>query len=202
MGNNNFNGILLNNYQMKYTLAIVALLGFATQETTAVAVSAERRHDVAYVQESSESDSDSDVQNVALRCDGDDDDHSCEVFTPNMDGQVDGSYERVVTPRFAENDDDIFMRSMIKTYANEKKNKDGSPSGAFIMTEGAARAAASEVLETHKGLTGAAKEAYLNTYFAKAWRHFDVNQGGSVEVIKMPQLMRFLASDQYMSLQP
>merc|ERR1712070_677449 len=131
--------------------------------TTAIAVSAERRHDVALVQESSESDSDSDAQNVALRCDGDDDDHSCEVFTPNMDGQVDGSYERVVTPRFDGDSDDIFMRSMIKTYANEKKNKDGSPSGSFIMTEAATRAAASEVLETHKGLAGAAKEAYLNT---------------------------------------
>ena len=49
---------------------------------------------------------------VALRCDGDDDDHSCEVFTPNMDGQVDGSYERNVNARFAEDTDDIFMRSM------------------------------------------------------------------------------------------
>ena len=28
--------------------------------------------------------------------------------------------------------------SKIKTYANEKKNKDGSSSGAFIMTESAA----------------------------------------------------------------
>jgi hypothetical protein len=142
------------------------------------------------------------LKDLQLRCDGDDDDHSCEVFTPNMDGQVDGSYERNVNARFSEDSDDIFMRSMQKTYANEKKNKDGSPSGAFIMTEAAARAAASEVLETHKGLTGAAKEAYLNTYFAKAWRHFDVNQGGSLEVIKMPQFMRFLASDQSMSLQP
>ena len=116
---------------MKTTLAIVALLGLAQ------------------------------INAVNLRCDGDDDDHSCEVFTPNMDGQVDGSYERVVTPRFDGDSDDIFMRSMIKTYANEKKNKDGSPSGSFIMTEAATRAAASEVLETHKGLAGAAKEAYL-----------------------------------------
>jgi len=186
---------------MKYTLAIVALISMTTQETTAVAVSADRVHNSALVQES-ESDSDSDAQNVALRCDGDDDDHSCEVFTPNMDGQVDGSYERNVTPRFDADTDDIFMRSMIKTYANEKKTKDGSPSGAFIMTEGAAKAAAAEVLETHKGLTGGAKAAYLDTYFPKAWRHFDVNQGGSIEVIKMPQFMRFIASDQYMSLQP
>ena len=186
---------------MKTTLCIVALLGLASvEQVNALTISAERRSN-EYVQESSESETESD-EDVALRCDGDDDDHSCEVYTPNMDGQVDGSYERVVTARFAEGSDDIFMRSMIKTYANEKKNKDGSPSGAFIMTESATRAAASEVLETHKGLSGAAKEAYLNTYFGKAWRHFDVNQGGAVEVIKMPQLMRFLASDQYMSLQP
>ena len=115
---------------------------------------------------------------------------------------LDGAYERKVNARFAEDTDDIFMRSMQETYANEKKNYDGSPSGNFIMTEAAARAASSEVLETHKGLTGGAKEAYLGTYFAKAWRHFDVNQGGSIEVIKMPQFMRFLCSDQYMSLQP
>jgi len=42
--------------------------------------------------------------------------------------------------------------------------------------------------------------AYLNTYFAKAWGHFDVNRTGKVEVIKMPQFMRFLSSDQSMYL--
>ena len=68
------------------------------------------------------------------------------------------------------------------------------------MNEATARAAASEVLGTHKGLKGAALSSYLDTYFAKAWAHFDVNRTGAVEVIKMPQFMRFLASDQYMSL--
>ena len=43
-------------------------------------------------------------------------------------------------------------------------------------------------------------DAYMKTYFQKAWDHFDVNQTGSIEVIKMPQFMRFLASDQWMSL--
>ena len=41
---------------------------------------------------------------------------------------------------------------------------------------------------------------YVTTYFNKAWGHFDVNQTGFIEVIKMPQFMRFLCSDQYMSL--
>ena len=91
------------------------------------------------------------------------------------------------------------MRSMIKNYALEAKNKDGSPSGKFWIDEAGARAAATEVLATNKGMkTG--KKAYLNTYFAKAWGHFDVNRTGKIEVIKMPQFMRFLASDQQMYL--
>merc|ERR1712167_89539 len=109
-------------------------------------------------------------------------------------------YKRVVPARFASDDDDIFMRSMINNYALEaKEDKTGIPTGAFWMNEATTRAAASEVLATHKGLSGAALQKYLDTYFAKAWGHFDVNRPGMVEVIKMPQFMRFLASDQYMS---
>ena len=46
--------------------------------------------------------------------------------------------------------------------------------------------AAEEVLTTHKGLKGKELSAYLDTYFEKAWGHFDVNQTGEIEVIKMP----------------
>ena len=109
-------------------------------------------------------------------------------------------YERVTTPRFSADTDDIFMRSMIENYALEQKTKKGDPSGKFWMNEATARAAASEVLSTHTDLKGEALQTYLDTYFAKAWSHFDVNRTGFVEVIKMPQFMRFLASDQYMSL--
>merc|ERR1719487_950385 len=126
------------------------------------------------------------------------------------DGAEDGKYERVVTSHFSSDADDIFMRSMITKYAQElrtdtEKLDDGTkiggePTGKFVMTQATTLAAAKEVLATHKGLTGDALSAYLDTYFAKAWAHFDVNQTGAVEVIKMPQLMRFLASDQYMSL--
>ena len=93
------------------------------------------------------------------------------------------------------------MRSMCKTYALEGKNKDGSPNGNFVMDEATARAAASEVLETHKGIKGDEKKKYLDTYFPRTFAHFDVTKSGKIEVIKMPQFMRFLASDQYMSLQ-
>jgi hypothetical protein len=97
------------------------------------------------------------------------------------------------------------MRSMIENYALEEKScdEDGEhcvPSAHFWMSESASRSAASEVLNTHKGLSGEALSSYLDTYFGKAWGHFDVNRVGYVEVIKMPQFMRFLCSDQYMSL--
>jgi len=119
-------------------------------------------------------------------------------------------YERVTTPRFSADTDDIFMRSMIEAYALEERTKviehsdglktGGEPSGKFWMNQASALAASKEVLATHKGLSGKMLDDYTNTYFAKAWGHFDVNQTGFIEVIKMPQFMRFLCSDQYMSL--
>ena len=123
--------------------------------------------------------------------------------------EYNGAYERVVTPRFSSDSDDIFMRSMIKTYAVEKaacdEDADGKkinckPSGSFWVNKSGARAAAAEVLQTHKGLSGDALTKYLDTYFEKAWGHFDVNRVGTIEVIKMPQFMRFLCSDQRMQL--
>jgi len=100
---------------------------------------------------------------------------------------------------------------MIKNYALEGKicheDEDGKvikstciPNGKFFMNKLGVKKAASEVLATHKGLSGPALEEYLDTYLDKAWGHFDVNRVGVIEVIKTPQLMRFLASDQRMSL--
>ena len=115
-----------------------------------------------------------------------------------------GAYERVLPGRFSADSDDLFMRSMIANYAVEKKDCDADgnckPSGSFWLNKSGARAAAAEVLATHKGLTGEALDKYLATYFDKAWGHFDVNRVGVIEVIKAPQLMRFLASDQRMQL--
>ena len=119
--------------------------------------------------------------------------------------EFNGAYERVVSDRFSGDGDDIFMRSMIATYAVEKKacddeGKNCKPSGQFWLNKSGARQASAEVLATHKGLSGAALAKYLDTYFDKAWGHFDVNRVGVIEIIKAPQLMRFLASDQRMQL--
>lgn len=144
---------------------------------------------------SSSSSSSDDESNVQLAGD---------FFVPGDSGTIGAkAYERVIPARFASDDDDIFMRSMIKNYAVEAKtpktatDPGGAPTGKFWMTKSGAYAAAQEVLATHKKLTGEKLQKYLDTYFNKAWGHFDVNQVGRIEVIKMPMFIRFLASDQY-----
>jgi hypothetical protein len=170
---------------MKFTIAAALLLGYA-QSITLWTTTGE----VAY-----EESDDDEATNVQL-----------DDWHPGQHGTLGASeYTRVTPARFATDDDDIFMRSMIENYAIEKNcsGPDDPPTtcGKFTMNPATMRAAASEVLCTHKGLCGAALASYLDTYFDKAWGHFDVNKVGEVEVIKSPQFMRFLASDQYMSLQ-
>ena len=109
-------------------------------------------------------------------------------------------YERVPTTRFSGDHDDLFMRSMIMNYAREGKNEDGSPNGVFTMTEAQTRGASAEVLSTHKKMSGAETKEYLQTYFPRTWAHFDVNKVGFVGVEVLPQFVRFLASDQQLSL--
>ena len=145
---------------------------------------------------------DSSSSDTELQLNGDDDvDHSGEFFKHTEHDMLgEGGYKRVTTPRFSADSDDVFMRSMIEQYALEGKNKDGSPNGQFWMNEANARAATAEVLTTHKALKGEELEKYLKTYFPRSWAHFDVNRTGKIEVIKMPQFMRFISSDQQMYL--
>ena len=127
----------------------------------------------------------------------DEEDLALEDYNPGS------QYDRVIPARFSADSDDIFMRSMLKKYALEKektKKEGGGPTGVFYMTKEITKAAAKEVLATHKKLTGEALESYLAAYFDKAWGHFDVNQTGAISVYRTAEFMRFLASDQYMSL--
>ena len=103
--------------------------------------------------------------------------------------------------RFSADSDDLFMRSVVNNYSTEGKNDDGSGTGVFTMSEGQAKALATEVIGTHKGIKGDAATAYFGNYWAKAWGHFDVNRTGSIPILYAPQLMRFLMSDQYVQLQ-
>ena len=113
-----------------------------------------------------------------------------------------------IPKRFSGDDDDLFIRSMITKYAIEGETEEdkkagikaGDPTGVFTMDETAMKAAAYEVLNTHKGISGSAADQYLATYFAKAWGHFDVNKTGEIPVYRSAEFMRFLCSDQNMSL--
>ena len=80
------------------------------------------------------------------------------------DGAANGQYERVLTPHFSADADDIFMRSMIKKYAVEERTdkemasdgqiSGGEPTGIFWITPKEANWASHEVMKTHKGLSG------------------------------------------------
>mgnify|MGYP006109375303 CR=1 FL=1 len=107
--------------------------------------------------------------------------------------------------RFRADSDDLFMRSVLDNYSSEGlTGKDGDdnrePNGVFTISESQGKALAAEVLGTHKGIKGAALSAYMGSYWGKAWGHFDVNRTGAIPILYAPQLMRFLASDQYVQL--
>ena len=91
-------------------------------------------------------------------------------------------YERELPERFSNDDDDIFMRSMIATYAIETNSAGPDdkpvPSGKFVMDKAGMKAAAAEVLCTHKQICKDSVEGYFTKYFEKAWKHFDVNETG------------------------
>ena len=162
----------------------------------------------------SESDSDSDSDDdthAQLSADKMIDEHpTYNAWESVKDGAVDGKYERVITPHFSADSDDIFMRSMIKNYAQEERTKieveddgtktGGEPTGRFWMTKHLTEKAAAEVLGTHKGLKGDELSAYITTYFPRTWAHYDVNKTGFIGVEVAPQFMRFVASDQTMQL--
>ena len=194
------------------SLAILALLGLASAadvERSQYLSNRMYRANVALANDSSsdssesESDEDVGVENQIM-------------FRPSDEGKAyPGDVGRKgytrgdrIPKRFSADDDDLFIRSMITKYAVEGETEEdkkagikaGDPTGVFTMDETAMKAAAYEVLNTHKGISGSAADQYLATYFAKAWGHFDVNKTGEIPVYRSAEFMRFLCSDQNMSL--
>merc|ERR1712086_923534 len=72
---------------------------------------------------------------------GSSDDESDVQFVPGDSGRASG-YTRVIPERFSSDSDDLFIRSMISSYATEGENKDGSSDGVFTMTDAQAKATA------------------------------------------------------------
>ena len=91
--------------------------------------------------------------------------------------------------------DDMFMHSMIDTYAKEQRNPDGSASGKFVLDKEAAKAASKEVLKTHLHLTGSKLDNYLTQNFDETWNYYDVNNEDAIEADRMHTFYQALCKD-------
>ena len=196
---------------MKFTIAIAALLATAAAErpvwglrsvndhrtdagvqkeygdASVAAANARNPQTSSLLQlESDSSDSDSDDDFVQQK-----------DFFPRDNGHA--GYERKIPLNFQTNADDQFMRSVIQDFSTEGETKEG-PTGVFTLNEAQAKAVGSAVLSSKKGLSGEALAEYLGLYWAKTWRHYDVNQSGAIPVGYAPLMARFLANDQQLQL--
>merc|ERR1711907_362648 len=80
------------------------------------------------------------VEKANISFDDEEVDHSNEFFKASEHEKLgDGGYERVTTPNFVNDEDDIFMRSMIEQYAQEGITRTDRPtanSGRTRRTRG------------------------------------------------------------------
>jgi hypothetical protein len=58
---------------------------------------------------------------------------------PASNNKTASGYSRAIPERFSSDSDDLFIRSMISSYATEGENKDGSSDGVFTMTDAQAK---------------------------------------------------------------
>uniref|UniRef100_A0A7S3IF73 Uncharacterized protein n=1 Tax=Strombidium inclinatum TaxID=197538 RepID=A0A7S3IF73_9SPIT len=120
---------------------------------------------------------------------------------PGTDGYA-PQYDRQVPDRFQNKHlDDMFMNSMLTSYAKEGRNKDGTPNGKFYLDKDAGRKAAEEVVHTHLGLAGEKLQDYMLHNFDEAWDYYDVNRENLIEADRMPTVFRYLCHDVNLNLQ-
>ena len=122
-------------------------------------------------------------------------------FNDTDDSQLWHDYERKVPERFSNlNDDDRFMHSMITQYALEERDDNGQPNGNFYLEKEQAKAAATEVVATHKNLSGKELDDYMLANFWDAWRFIDSANDGKVEAARMAGFMREICHDASLNL--
>lgn len=173
---------------MKYSIAILALLGLMSQEkVNAVQYMGHKKRldflNLLINNDESESESDSSDEELVQG------DYS--EMPAIMDGH-DTGYSRNMPSRFSEERDDRLMNSMVGAYAREIFH-DGKPTGHLFLNKADARAAADEVIRDHPHEDRLQDGAdYDGDRFEDTWNHFDVNKDGLVEVERMPQFMRML----------
>ena len=89
---------------------------------------------------------------------------------------------------------------MLTKYGFEASTPEGKPTGEFYFNYTAALMAAQEVVETHLGLKGDAKQKYLDQYFDRTFRHFDTAADGKIEADRMSGFFRFLCGAMQINL--
>lgn len=114
-------------------------------------------------------------------------------FKPDFDGHVD--YERETPERFSGEKDDQLMKSLINKYAIEGRGEDGKKNGKFYLDKAGATAVSEEVVETHLGLKGDKKDAYIKEHVPDLWSQWDVNDEGHVTADRIPTMLRKLVGD-------
>ena len=101
------------------------------------------------------------------------------------------NYDREVPAKY---DTDLFMKSLVSTYAIEGKGADGK-NGHFFMTKDITKAACNEVVESHLGFKGAKKDTFIGERFDKLWAHYDILKDGYIEVERAAPLIRSLIGE-------
>ena len=121
---------------------------------------------------------------------------------PGTDGFA-PKYDRVMPKHFEDKHlDDMFMHSMIKTYAKELRNPEtGEPTGKFYLDKDSGAKASEEVLHTHLKLEGEKLKAYMDENFEETWDYYDVNRENLIEASRMSTFFRALCHDANLNIQ-
>ena len=105
-------------------------------------------------------------------------------------------YDREMPDNFDDlHKDDMFMNSMISSYAKEGRDKNGQKNGKFYLDHDSGEEAAKEILHTHLGLSGKALDNYMMENYDIAWKYYDVNDENLIEADRMTTFFRYLCKD-------
>ena len=112
------------------------------------------------------------------------------------------AYNRTIPEHFTDKHvDDMFMNSMIGTYAKEGRTTEGAPNGKFYLDRDSGYRASEEVVATHLKKTGTELKDYLAHNFDEAWDYYDVNKENLIEADRMSTFFRYLCHDANLNIQ-
>ena len=103
-------------------------------------------------------------------------------------------YDKVMPHRFEAESDDRLVNSAIANYALEG-NTGGKPNGNFYVTKGDMKSMAKEVVGTHLGLKGGARDSYVNERFPDLWNTHDVLRKGFLNADEAPVVLKSLVGN-------